>query len=162
MIFTLLLATNVATQAQVLVSQNLGSSAYRASGDWRGLTPELAFDGEARKQLPYWNSGAHPLQWIEVDLGESYSIVQVKLVVEQLPTQASSTAHEVWVSHRPMREDLSEATLAFTFTGATRDGDWLDHELTAPVLARYVQVRTIQSPSWVAWREIQVFAAVPL
>ena len=158
----LLTTTPTGVEGQVLVSENLGRNAYTASGFWREITPpEGAFDGETRKRPPYWNSGAHPPQWIEVDLQGSYPITRVKLIVEQLPRTPCRTTHQVWVSPRSMGEDLSGATLLFTFSGSTRDGDWLDHELTSPVSGRHVQIRTTRSPSWVAWREVQVFAAVP-
>lgn len=148
-------------RGHTLVSQDLGRTAYTASGVYRDYLPGFAFDGVTRRHHDYWNSGGHPPHWIEVDLQTGYPIIQVKLVVTQWPRWPFPAVHQVWVSDKPIGDDLSDATLLFTFRGQTREGDWLDHELTAPLWGRYVQIRTIDSDSWVAWREVQVFAAVP-
>ena len=48
-------------------------------------------------------------------------------------------------------------TMMHEFKGNTRDLDVLEFMPPAPLTGiRYVKVVTLQSPSWVAWREIQV------
>jgi hypothetical protein len=156
-----LLAAVDPARGQVLVSQDLGKEAYTASKTWRHLAPEHAFDGVTQRDWDYWNSGGHPPHWVEVDLQRGYAVSQVKLVVAQWPRGPNETVHEVWVSDKPILDDPSDATLAYTFSRTTREGDYFGHELATPVWGRYVQIRTTRSPSWVAWREVQVFAAVP-
>jgi hypothetical protein len=44
-----------------------------------------------------------------------------------------------------------------TISGDTRDGQWLDIPITEPLDGvRYVGIETVESPSWVAWRELSV------
>jgi hypothetical protein len=148
-----------AGRAQVLVSEDLGRRAYMASGFFRFYTPDLAFDGDLRDRLSYWNSGDYAPQWIEVDLQQVYNVFAVDLVVNQLPD--GETVHEVWVSTEPIHDDTTRAARLYTFEGYTRDRETIGHRFTASFPARYVQIRTVRSPSWVAWMEVQVYAAAP-
>ena len=144
--------------ADTIVSQGLGSSAYTASSSWNGHTPDLAFDGSF---LTAWNSGTYPVGWIEVNLGQSTDITRVLLSVAQLPIQAF-TVHEVWSSSSRIGGDTSGAVLSYTFAGITNTEQLLSVGFTTPVTAQYVQIRTTNSPSWVAWSECQVMAADPV
>jgi hypothetical protein len=155
----MLLSLNAAATAEVLVSENLGDGAYSASGSYRDFAPPMAFDGDAKPQFYYWNSGDYSPQWIEVDLHQPYSLQRVNLVVAQLPDGEST--HEVWVSSQPIRENTAHATRVVAFEGFTRDRQWLMAWFTQPRTARYVQIRTTRSTSWVAWKEIQVYAVPP-
>jgi hypothetical protein len=151
-----LAATNPPDKAGlILVSENLGEKAYTASGVWN-FRPSLAFDGDSESGESYWNSGDHPVQWIEVDLQQTYRLAQIKLVAAQYPNGA--TLHEVWVSDKPIQGDLTGARRLCHYEGMTLDRDILTFPVTEDRTARYVQVRTIASPSWVAWMEIQVWA----
>jgi hypothetical protein len=48
--------------------------------------------------------------------------------------------------------------LLHEFAGLTMDYQWLDHSPPTPwENVRFLRVKTTTSPSWVAWREIQVF-----
>jgi hypothetical protein len=145
--------------AEVLVSQNLGASAYTAShwADWAPeAAPEFSFDGIIDHG---WNAGGWPLQWLEVDLQQPQALTSLRLYVEQSPD--ANTTHEVWVSDLAIQNDLSAATLIHTFAGFTAHLDVLTYTLPSTVSAQFVQVRTTESPSWVAWQEVQVFAAIP-
>jgi hypothetical protein len=143
-----------------LVSQNLGRSAYSAS-QWATWAPEAApefsFDGIIDHG---WNAGGYPMQWLEVDLQQPQALTSLRLYVEQLPD--ANTIHQVWVSNSVIQNDLSGATLIHTFAGFTAHLDVLTYTLPSSVSAQFVQVRTTESPSWVAWQEVQVFADVPL
>jgi hypothetical protein len=152
-VFSLVCFTSVGT-ADVLVSQNLGSQAYSASSVWDDDTPDLAFDGDL---TTWWNAAWWPVGWIEVDLQANYDLTFILLFVQQTP--AGETTHEIWVSDSPMQEDLSGATLVSVLTGYTQNDDILQVDFNDPINTRYVQVRTTSSPSWVAWDEIQVYAA---
>jgi hypothetical protein len=61
----------------------------------------------------------------------------------------------VWATLADGRE-----VLVVTFAGNTAEGDTLDYSLPAPLpQVTGVRVETLQSPSWVAWQEIEVMRA---
>ncbi|MFM6224184.1 MAG: Calx-beta domain-containing protein [Dolichospermum sp.] len=136
-----------------LISENLPIASYTASSSWtsEGALPDKAFDGSA---LTSWNSGNYASQWIEVDLGQEYHLYSIQLLIAQLP--GGSTTHEVWVSNQSISNSYTGATLAKTFQGFTVSGDWLESDFSNSTKGRYVQVKTVESPSWIAWLEIQI------
>jgi len=121
----------------------------RASGSWDEHTPDRAFDGALDTM---WNASFYAPQWIEADLGASLPLASLALHITQLP--AGHTIHEVWVSGEPIGEDLTRAKLAHTFQGYTVDKQRLTVAFPSGLCARYVQIRTTHSPSWVAWAEV--------
>jgi hypothetical protein len=126
----------------------LNKSAY-ANSSWNS-TPANAFDGDKSIQ-GLWNSGTYAPAWIYVDLQQSYDIGQIRLRVDQFPD--GDTVHNIYTS-----QDGSNWTLVKTFNGYT----YMLQNLTAsfsPSLSnvRYVRVETTDSPSWVAWNEIEVY-----
>jgi hypothetical protein len=44
-----------------------------------------------------------------------------------------------------------------TFNGYTYNAQWLQDNFSNSTTARYIQVRTVASPSWVAWLEVEVY-----
>lgn len=147
----------VTTFGDVLVSERLDPEAYTASGTYEGFVPYRAFDGEEVDWYDYWNAGDYAPQWVEVDLGRTEAVTRIRLVVAMLPD--SDATHEVWVSNQPIQADTFQAMKLHTFAGPLTDRQVLERRLEAPQAARYVQVRTTSSQSWVAWMEVQVFAA---
>ncbi len=116
-------------------------------------TPQKAVDGDPNTQ---WSAGAYPAQWIEIDLGASYSIGEIRLTVGQWP--AGQTVHQVWVG--TSRETLQ---LVDEFKGKEFDFDVLNYVPTASLVnIRFVRIVTTESPSWVSWREIEVLAPFPV
>jgi hypothetical protein len=111
--------------------------------------PENAVDDNARTQ---WGAGDGPVQWVQVDLQGSYRISEIRLLVAQYPE--GNTVHLVQV-----RSSSSDAfQTVFEFNGSTNDGDWLVFTPGAS-LENVAQIRfqTVASPSWVAWKELQVY-----
>lgn len=108
--------------------------------------PGNVIDGKA---LTHWSAGGPAPQWIQLDLGEETSVSKVRLSVSQTP--AGLTTHEVYGG--PSAEQL---TLIGTLDAATRDEQWIELDASATNV-RYLRVTTVKSPSWVAWREIEVF-----
>jgi hypothetical protein len=121
----------------------------RASNSWDAYTPERAFAGN-----DMWNAGGYAPQWLEADLGGSAPLVRIELRTTQAP--AGDTTHEIWVSSEPIGENRAKARLIHTFTGPTTDGQTLKFDFAKDTFARYVQVLTTQSPSWVAWGNIEL------
>jgi len=103
-----------------------------------------------------WNAGAFSSagqkQWIRFEFARPVGISQINLTPSQSPVCAVTT-HEVWGGS-------SEETMSLLaeYTGDTCDGAsftvsqfWRNNDL------KVIEVRTIASPSWVAWREIQIY-----
>ncbi len=97
-----------------------------------------------------WNAGAFPAQWIQIDLGFAVPVGLVRLVVAQSPE--GPTRHRLYGG-----ETSRSLGLLHTFEGSTTDGQVLRFTADAddPPL-RFLRIETETSPSWVAWREIEV------
>lgn len=120
-----------------------------ASGEYRADRASRAVDGDLTTA---WNSGGFPLQWIEIDLGSPATIRSLRLRVGQSP--AGETVHLI-VGRGPGTEGREQ--LLHTFQGRTTDRSTLNVAPETPWQGiRYVRVITTESPSWVAWFEIEV------
>lgn len=109
--------------------------------------PEYAVDENTSTM---WGAGASPPQWIEIDLGQDATINSVRLMTSQYP--AGDTVHEVRV-----RSADSTFETVHTFNGYTTGDQWLEFIPDTPLEnVRYVRVYTLSSPSWVAWKEIEI------
>jgi RNA polymerase sigma factor (sigma-70 family) len=124
----------------------------RASSSWeKNTTPDRAFDGNRET---YWNSGGYAPAWIEADLGASTPLAGIVLIpLQDVP---GATTHEVWVSDRPIGDDRTKAKLMHTFEGDTTNAKQLTFDFPKGLSARYVQIRTTKSPTWIAWWEIEI------
>jgi hypothetical protein len=129
--------------------------AARASAvENKDFTPDKAFDVAAPNG---WAAGNYAPQWIEADLGASRRPATLRMTPSQSPAACDAT-HEIWVSDAPIGEDRTRATLAHVFKGRTEDGRPLAWDFPTGLSARYVQIRTTASESWVAWRRIELQA----
>jgi len=111
--------------------------------------PANAVDDNAGTQ---WIAGAGPVQWIQIDLQGSYRITEIRLLVAQYP--AGNTTHRVQVrtSNGATYQTVHE------FISSTDDNDWLIFKPDASLEnVSQIRIQTIASPSWVAWKEIQVY-----
>ena len=120
-----------------------------ASRSEPGNPPALAIDGDGATA---WIAGAGPPQWLSVDLDGFHRVGRVRLTVEQAPSGV--TLHRVV----GRLEDGSDALLAEA-TGSTAAGDELNLEISEPMSVDRIRVDTVESPSWVAWREVAIFEA---
>jgi len=121
-------------------------AAVTASRSLDGQAPELAVDENEATQ---WGAGVGPLQWFEIDLGEPRVVAEIRLLVAQFP--AGDTRHRILVDRGSGFEDVH------AFAGITDDGDWLGFVPEPPLAGvRRVRIETVSSPSWVAWREIEI------
>jgi hypothetical protein len=129
---------NLAYGKPVMASRSLSSE-----------SPENAVDDNAGTQ---WGAGEGPVQWIQVDLQGAHRITEVRLLVAQYP--AGNTIHRVQV--RASGSDAYQTV--HEFNDSTNDNNWLVFVPDVP-LEEVVQIRiqTVASPSWVAWKEIQVY-----
>jgi hypothetical protein len=119
----------------------------RASGWLAEEPPQAAVDGQPAQ----WGSGAHPPQWIEIDLEEPATIGLIRLIVAQYP--AGTTTHQVLA-----RGPGEEFRRLHQFSGPTDEGQVLEFRPDPPAAnVQYIRILTTLSPSWVAWREIEVY-----
>jgi len=100
-----------------------------------------------------WSSGGYAPQWILLDLGRSCSLSKLRLLVDQTPS--GTTRHRVYGG--PSSGSLA---LLYEFYGYTSKGQWLEWTPQTPISnVRYIKVETVQSPSWVAWFEIEPYGS---
>jgi F5/8 type C domain-containing protein len=119
----------------------------RASKWLADQLPSNAVDGSSAS---IWNSGAGPTQWIEVDLGQPATITSIRLTVAQYP--AGNTTHQIWV-----RGPNGSLQMVHEFKGNTTDNQILEFKPDPPLTGiQYIRIVTVASPSWVAWKEIEV------
>ena len=109
--------------------------------------PSWAVDGS---EDTAWVSGQHAPQWIELDLGTPTDVDMLRLLVDQAP--AGLTVHEIYAGDH---EDPGR--FITTIEGETDFGDRLEAEIGITV--RYIRILTTDSPSWIAWAEIEVVPA---
>jgi hypothetical protein len=111
--------------------------------------PENAVDENADTQ---WGAGEGPVQWIQVDLEGVYTITEIRLLVAQYPE--GNTTH--WVQVRASAGDTFQTI--YEFNGSTSDNDWLVFAPDKPLEnVAQIRIQTVSSPSWVSWKEIQVY-----
>lgn len=147
----LMIATSSIAEAAPLRLQGV----FTASSSAPGSPAESAGDGSS---MTVWNAGAFAEQWIQVDLGRPVPVARIRLQVHQVPSGDST--HELAVGLDP-----NNLQTVRTFSGFTRDGDWLEHTGDSASghrlgNVRFVRITTKASPSWVGWREIEVLGAV--
>ncbi|WP_374568945.1 discoidin domain-containing protein [Ideonella sp.] len=129
--------------------------AVKASATSADSRADDATDGDVNT---HWVSGKFPKQWIQLDFGRPVAIGQIRLLTSQNPTGA--TTHTISVG-----DDPNHLRVVRKFSGLTSDNQWLAHSGDGQHgdrlgHARYVRITTTQSPSWVAWREIEVYQGV--
>ena len=111
----------------------------------------LAIDGDLDSA---WNSQQYAPQWFSVVLNDLYLVDRLQLVVTQAP--AGPTTHEVWLG-----DGSGTQTLYKRFSKVhTEDGQTLDVAIEPPRSVNEVLILTLDSPSWVAWREVRVFGSL--
>ena len=111
-----------------------------------GGDPIRAIDGSIATR---WSAGSRMPQWIQIDLGEPTTVSVVLLNVSQSPV--GPTTHQIYGGPSP-----SNLKLLGTLDADTHDDQWLELPVTGSDV-RYLRVLTIKSPSWVSWKEIEVY-----
>jgi predicted amidohydrolase YtcJ len=110
--------------------------------------PAAAFDGNKQSN---WGAGAHPPQWVQMDLLEDQAIAKINLTVSQFPN--GKTVHQILGMKSAVNCDLQ---LIHEFNGNTSDGQVLTYKPTSPDTLRFLRILTTESPSWVSWYEIEI------
>jgi F5/8 type C domain/Cellulase (glycosyl hydrolase family 5) len=124
------------------------NASAKASLSLASQPPADAVDGNPDTQ---WGAGSSAPQWIEIDLGKPSTITDIRLTVAQYPN--GNTIHQIWV--RGANDSLR---LIHEFEGTTSDNQILEFKPDTPLTGiQFVRIVTTQSPSWVSWKEIEVF-----
>ncbi len=137
-------SAGTSTSSATDLALNASAQASRSLPD---QPPANAVDGAPETQ---WGAGSGPPQWIEIDLGKPYTIDSLRLTAAQYP--GGTTTHQIWAC--AAGESLK---LVHEFKGYTTDNQILEFKPDAPLIGiQYLRIVTTQSPSWVAWKEIEV------
>ena len=136
----------------VSTSRNLApsGSAFVSSGE---DSARQAIDDDIESA---WNSQLFPIQWFMVTLDDLYLVDRVEMVITQSP--AGQTMHEIWLGDASGVRTLYKQLIDVH----TEDGQTLEVAIEPPRVINEVLIRTTNSPSHVAWREVRVFGQLPI
>ena len=122
----------------------------RSLPDWPA---DNAVDGDPST---HWGSGDFPPNWVEIDLGQPYTISEIRLRLDQ-GQLVGRTVHNVYVRGPGTGDQL---VLLHTFDGETADLDQLVYSVPEALPGiQYVRAEITLSPSWVSFREVEVIVA---
>lgn len=99
-----------------------------------------------------WNSGHAAPAWIEFDLVYPRTLASIRLTPEQFPS--GGVVHQIYVGNA-----TPPTTLVATISQNSQNLAALATGLNSTV-GRYVRVLTTSSPSWIAWREVEVYGTL--
>jgi hypothetical protein len=103
-----------------------------------------------------WQSGRDAPGWVKIDLEAAYQIEEIRLLVGQWPEGA--TIHRIYFRQAGTTDTRGNWQLFHEFSQPTTDLDWLVFSPEDPIEnIQFIMVETISSPSWVSWREIEVY-----
>jgi subtilisin family serine protease len=118
-----------------------------AGSTMAGTGPAKVVDGYYT--ITGWNAGHGAPAWIEFDLGTTRNLWGIRLTPEVSPEGPAT--HQIWVGDTP-----NPTTLVGRISTTARNMVPQTAALgNAP--DRYVRVVTLDSPSWVAWTEIELY-----
>ena len=144
-------ATPTGAATPVLTRRNVAPLASAMANNGQD-SAQQAIDDELES---FWNSELFPVQSIVVTLDGPYLVDTIELVVAQTPP--GQTTHEIWVGDASGARTLYKRLINVQ----TEDMDTLEIAIEPSRVINEVMVRTVRSPSYVAWREIRVFGQSP-
>ncbi|MEQ8677730.1 MAG: discoidin domain-containing protein [Aggregatilineales bacterium] len=156
------LGLNVALNKPVTVSNEITGNTpdenHPAEHAVDGIAETLEESSAEDSVDNWWGSGDFAPQWIEIDLENAYAIGQIRLLPSQFPT-STYTVHQIW-GRGPGTDNVY--VFLTELSGVTNDLEWI--EVTPDEAWQGIQsirVETLESDSWVSWREIEVIAVFP-
>ncbi len=136
-----------ALDCERLLTKNATAHASKTLDDQR--KPSNAIDGDI---VTPWNAGDIAPQWIELDLGEAYSINKIRLLNNQVN---SGTIHSiVYAGTQPNPTEQLTILEDYYQNGTNK---WWEYNVSSPKKARYIRILTDKSPNWIGWREIEIY-----
>ena len=148
----LLAALTYASGALGSVASGLPASSYSQSASYLGYTAAAAFNGGT------WNAGTFGTQWLQVDLGVDFPVVEVSFATEQSPNGV--TSQSLYLSDTPIGFGWSSRVPVASRSGFTVTGTPVTFSFAA-ASARYVEIVVNGGPSWTALTNVAVVAAIP-
>ena len=139
----------VATATPAPASENVALLGWGRASAGEG-SAQRAIDGDPAS---YWNAGEPAPHWFSLSLDDLYLVDRIELVITQTP--AGPTTHEIWLGN-----GYGPRTLYKRFTDVpTQDGQTLTVAIEPARSINEVLIFTLDSPSYVAWRELRVFGS---
>ena len=136
-------------ESSELLGENVAAlgSGFASAGE---ESAKLALDGDPDS---FWSAQLEAPQWYSVSFDDLYLVDKLEMVIAQSP--AGPSTHEVWLGN-----GSGTRTLYRRFDDLqTEDGQTLEVPIVPPRSISEVLVLTLDSPSWVAWREVRIFGA---
>jgi hypothetical protein len=132
------LEINVASGKKVTASRSLSTEPAANAVDGTGAQ---------------WGSGAFAPQWVQIDLGQPYTIKVLRLTASQFPP--GNTVHQVYVGG-----ETGNLRLVYTFNTYTKSDQVLVFK-PDPLLegVQFIRILTTDSPSWVSWKEVEILSS---
>ena len=131
----------------------LSATIHGASSTHRTTTPENVLDGNPDSA---WNSGTHPVGWITLDLGNPCTLTKVRLLPEMTP-KICHVIHKVKVGY-----ESDKLKTIWTLDAECKSQEWIEMDAPSGTVARYVQIYTEESSSWLSWRLIEAYGSPDL
>ncbi len=132
----------------VFATTKISATAISASTTQTGSSLAHVTDGNASTA---WSTGLPAPQWILMDLGKTTTLNQIRLLPNQMPL--GQTIHTIQAGATP-----DSLQTIFTLNQFTYNNVWITIPLLLPVPnVRYVKIATSISPSWISWREIELY-----
>lgn len=128
----------------------LSATIHGASSTHRTTTPDNVLDGNPDSA---WNSGTHPVGWITLDLGKPCILTKVRLLPEMTP-KICHVIHKVKVGY-----ESDKLKTIWTLDAECKSQEWIEMDAPSGTVARYVQIYTEESSSWLSWRLIEAYGS---
>ncbi len=129
-------------------TQKLEASIYQVSSTAAGNSPSAVLDNDVNT---VWNTGGYPPAWITLDLGKTMTLDSLRLLPNMMPI-TSQVTQKIKVG-----TDATSLNTVWSYVGSSTSNVWLEADLPSGTVARYVQVYTEMSNSWVAWASIHLY-----
>ncbi|MES2141184.1 MAG: PKD domain-containing protein [Bacteroidota bacterium] len=120
-----------------------------ASGVYLSNVPANAINGSCGDG---WNSGGFAQQYIEIDLGSTYTINNINIMFDMAPN--GNVNHEILTSPDMVAWTVVDVATGFYVTGQLIERCYSSAPLTN---VRGVRINSISSPSWIAIREMGIY-----
>jgi hypothetical protein len=124
------------------------SKATSPSDTWWWLYPASNALTENEEQI--WNAGRFAPAFIRFEFAVPFNCTRIELLPCMVPASGSVT-YKIHMGNAEVHN----------FTENSVDGKWMNVDLTQTGMrAKVIEVHTLDSPSWVAWRRVRFWANV--
>ena len=97
-----------------------------------------------------WNAGKYAPASIRFDFDAPVRCTRISL----LPCMSPESGH--------VRHEIRVGTDVYKFSGRATDRQWIHADINADgQRVKFIQINTLTSPSWVAWRRVRFWTQLP-